>query len=581
MKRKESKHLHLGGLAAFLLLLPAACQMPGTPKVLCVDPELATCYDTIGHALAQATDGDTINISANTYNEILYIKKSVNLVGTSEGPYPGVRTVIRSNYPNAPVIHIMLGKTVHLSTLEITGGHYSNGGGGILNIGVLYMTDVIVDHNSTTSIGGGILNIGSLIMVDSLVQYNTAIGPNPYWYQAGYGGGIYNHQGTVTLTGTDVSYNTSNGRGGGLYTNGDLTMTDGNISHNESQSSGGGLQVEFWVQDIQNWENLDAPDTPNVHLERVTIDNNRAAGYGGGINNNNGTIALTNVTMSGNEAGLRGGAVVTSRTLSTAADGGNVIINASTIANNKAPSQDGGGIADIDYEGTDSTTITVFSTIFADNEGGNCAIAGSATFQSWDYNISDDATCNLPYHADLINTDPMLNPLAMNAPGRAKTHALQIGSPADDHSIDGCNAPVDARGVARGLPCDTGAYEGTVEPYKIPLATAVVSVNAICRAGPGTTYAAMGYLNAGESHTISGRNPDATWLKLETCWVARSLLTTEGDLESIPVLDVSPPPTLTPTSRPQTSCSSWTSPEACRAAGCTWNYSSAGPGFCK
>ena len=42
------------------------------------------------------------------------------------------------------------------------------------------------------------------------------------------------------------------------------------------------------------------------------------------------------------------------------------------------------------------------------------------------------------------------------------------------------------RGVARGLPCDTGAYEGTVEPYKIPLATAVVSVNAICRAGPGT-----------------------------------------------------------------------------------------------
>ena len=171
-------------------------------------------------------------------------------------------------------------------------------------------------------------------------------------------------------------------------------------------------------------------------------------------------------------------------------------IYASTIANNRVSANGGGGIAT--GETTRPITITVFSSILADNPGGNCAILGSATFQSWDYNISDDGTCNLPYHADLINTDPMLKPLALNAPGRVRTHALLIGSPADDHSIDGCNTPVDARGVTRRLPCDTGAYEGTEEPYQFHF-TAKVAVNVACRVGPGTGYGVLAYLKAGET----------------------------------------------------------------------------------
>jgi hypothetical protein len=575
MMRKESKRLFLGGIIAFLLLLSAACQLPGTSKTLCVDPHLATCYDTIGHALYNAVDGDTIQISADTYNEILYIKKSVNLLGTSEGPYPGIRTVIRSNNPNAPVIHIMLGKTVHLSKMEITGGYYSNGGGGILNAGILTTTDVIVDHNSAFGYGGGIQNTGKLTMVDSLVQYNSAPG-EPNGQGTAKGGGIYNYLGTVILEGTDVSDNTTDGNGGGIFTFGDLTMTDGNISHNYARFAGGGVMV-LYTRDPKD-------RIPNVRMERVTIDNNVATGNAGGIYNIGGVIALTNVTLSGNWGYSRGGAIQSGTFQGTQNGAGNVTIYASTIANNRTDPGQGGGIANYAW-GNDygPITITVSSTIFADNEGGNCAVGGFTVFQSWDYNISDDATCDLPHHADLMNTDPKLNPLALNAPGRVKTHALQVGSPADDHSTDGCNTPVDARGVARGLPCDTGAYEGTVEPFKAPLATAVVAVNATCRAGPGTVYAAMSYLNAGESHTISGRNPEATWLKLETCWVARSLLTTEEDLQAIPVAEAPPPPPPTSTPMPQNlpSCSSRTSPEACNAAGCTWKYSVAGPGHCE
>ncbi len=570
---KASRHPWIAILAAFLLLQASACQLSGsanaTGKTLCVDPDLASCYDTIGGAIGQASDGDTIQISADVYEEILNIEKSVTLRGTKEGSDPGIRTVIRSTGIDAPILQTGLGKLVKLYTLEITGGHFSSvGGGGIVNHGGLFMKDVIVDHNSTSGYGGGILNLGDLHMEDSLVQYNTANGPNPAVGKEGRGGGIYNHQGMVVLTGTDVLDNSTNGQGGGLYTNGDLTMTDCNVSRNEARVGGGGLAVRPWEDDMA--------DIPDVQLERVTIDNNHTSGHGGGIYVVSSAMALTNVTLSGNVSEGLGGGMSFGADFDAPANSGTVTIVSSTIANNR--SLDGGGIADA--EGG-AVTFTVLSTIFADNEGGNCRIWNSqTTFLSHDYNISDDDTCDLPFHADLMNTDPRLFSLQMNAPGRVKTQALKYGSPADNINTAGCVA-VDARGAARGLPCDAGAYEGTLEP--LHPSVAVIAKNATCRSGPGTDYAAMGYLNSGESHTISGRNVDGTWLKLETCWVAAGLLETEGDLQLLPVLEVPPPPepTSTSTVQPQASCSSWTSPEACRAAGCTWEFSAAGPGFCK
>ncbi len=576
MVRKGSGFSWLEILAACLLLLPmAACQLPsgGAGKALCVDLHDAGCYDTIGGAIANAPEGATIPISADVYEEIIYIKKSVTLQGTIAGPDSGQRTVIHSDNPNAPVLHIQVGKAVRLYNMEVTGGHFgSSGGGGIINDGSLYTNDVIVDHNSTTGYGGGILNLGDLHMENSLVQYNSAIGLKATPLDVGYGGGIYNHQGMVVLIGTDVSYNTANGRGGGIYTNASLTVTDGNISHNEAAWGGGGLAVEPWEHNATN--------TPDVQLERVTIDNNHSAASGGGIYSMSSALTLTNVTLSGNATDEDGGGMSTGRLYNPVGVGpGSVTITSSTIANNRALYH-GGGIAAM-YAGPQ--TITAGSTIFAGNEGGNCNFyTMNETFLSWDYNISDDDTCNLPFHADKMNTDPMLFPLGLNAPGRVKTHALKTGSPADDLNDVGCVA-VDARGVARGNPCDAGAYEGTLDPFPSHAATAVISKNATCRSGPGTAYSAMGYLNAGESHSISGRNAERTWFKLESCWVAASLLETQGDVGPVPVLEVPPPPTPEPTLaiHPRAACSSWTSPEACKAAGCTWQFSSAGPGSCK
>jgi hypothetical protein len=71
----------------------------------------------------------------------------------------------------------------------------------------------------------------------------------------------------------------------------------------------------------------------------------------------------------------------------------------------------------------------------------------------------DDATCNLGAGGDLINTDPLLGPLADNG-GPTLTHLLQDDSSAID-AAPSCPTDTDQRRVARpqGPPCDIGSVE--------------------------------------------------------------------------------------------------------------------------
>src|SRR5689334_1833000 len=62
------------------------------------------------------------------------------------------------------------------------------------------------------------------------------------------------------------------------------------------------------------------------------------------------------------------------------------------------------------------------------------------------------------------------------------------------------------------------------------------------RAGPGTDYEAIGALAPGACITIFARNPDASWVDIETAdhftgWVAVWLLTIDGDLSGVSVQD--------------------------------------------
>ena len=95
------------------------------------------------------------------------------------------------------------GSTTEINDLTITGGH-SNYSGGISNSGTLTITDSIISGNSSLDQGGGIVNwYGTLTVSDSTITGNSAI----------EGGAIYN-LGTASVMDTTISGNSATSAGG-------------------------------------------------------------------------------------------------------------------------------------------------------------------------------------------------------------------------------------------------------------------------------------------------------------------------------------------------------------------------------
>ena len=90
----------------------------------------------------------------------------------------------------------------------------------------------------------------------------------------------------------------------------------------------------------------------------------------------------------------------------------------------------------------------------------------------------------------------------------------------------------------------------TTEPTPaVPIAV-VLAENANVRNGPGTNYARVGGLVAGQVCAITGRNQASTWWQL-SCplvngWVSGELLALAGPIAVVPVVSTAPPPTPVP-----------------------------------
>jgi hypothetical protein len=202
-------------------------------------------------------------------------------------------------------------------------------------------------------------------------------------------------------------------------------------------------------------------------LANSTVSEN-IAGDGGGIYNN-GTLTLTNSTVSGNTAwaggGLGGGEGVNLYSTST-------LIN-STVSGNTARSGEGGGIlnagtlalinstvsGDIAFLGTLTSTSTLVD--------GACDQGLRGVAASNGYNIeSPGDTCGFDQTGDQSGvTAEQLNlgPLADNG-GSTQTHALLPGSVAIDQiPAADCEVDTDQRGEPRpetgGDACDVGSFE--------------------------------------------------------------------------------------------------------------------------
>jgi hypothetical protein len=259
----------------------------------------------------------------------------------------------------------------------------------------------------------------------------------------GSGGGLHMNSGNAVVHGSTISQNT--GAGGIVNACGSLTMWNSTVSSNSSDSAYGGGGIFFWGFSC-------APDKPTADISFSTIYENSNPGWG------------------------RGNAIGTAF-----APPGSVRLKNSVLASPSHPSE------------------------AVCNSGNNILV-------SLGHNILGDATdvfgsrCYeaLTAPGDMINTNPLLGPLANNG-GLTPTHLPLCNSPAIDAaplaaSSDVAGNPVttDQRGIARpqGAASDIGAVEAgttvtvtiTSQPVSLTKCEGQSATFAVAATGTGLTY---------------------------------------------------------------------------------------------
>ena len=412
----------------------------------------ATACHTISEAYNKAVSGDRIHVAAGTYNEHLFINKSLSITGTH--PDRGLVTIVNGSASGA-VFTINSSQTVTLAGMTIHNSQPTSYGGGISNHGTLRLEDVLISNVSNTENGGGLFNDGTATLNDVTISHNTAMT---------YAGGIYNQAGGVlTLTQVTVHGNTATGGpGGGVLNFGRVIMSDIVISGNVAGGAGGGFYTQGSANLTRvtldgNTAQLDGgggiANDGGLTLVDVTLYSNTAPSGGGLYNYTNGNASLTNVTLSGNTAAAdRGGGIYNQ---SGTLDVTNATIAYNTVVTSTATMA--GGIANL------SGSANVENTIIAFNDNRNCSGVISSVYGR-NLDSSGDNTCQVD--DDLVGFDPLLGTLRNNG-GETWTHALLAGSWAIDNGANAVCPSTDQRGFHRpiiGTPttvavCDIGAFE--------------------------------------------------------------------------------------------------------------------------
>ena len=251
------------------------------------------------------------------------------------------------------------------------------------------------------------------------------------------GGGIWSEYGSVTLNNSTLSGNSASSKdGGGIFSNNVTgTLNNSTVSGNSAPNGGGG-GVEVL--------------TGSLTLTNSTLSSNQAKG-GGGIDSNNGSVTLSNSTLSGNSCSSPFGAGGINQT----GAGDAVTATNSTISANTGGYY--GGIFG------NPGSIQVINSIVAGNSG------------SYPYQIPPFFNGS----GSITDGDPQLGALANNG-GLTQTMRPLPGSPAID-AIACTNAPAaDQRGIVRpqGVQCDIGAVEVVLHQLTANVTTAGGAVSA-------------------------------------------------------------------------------------------------------
>ncbi len=271
---------------------------------------------------------------------------------------------------------------------------------------------------------------------------------------------------------------------------GGLTITDGNAHPMVPGMSGGGIYTEGTLK-----------------LTNSTVSGNTATEFGGGIRNTGGTLELINTTVSGNSVANNAGGGSGAGILN---DGGGILRLTNTTVSGNTAANNAGGIYNILGATVELANTTVSSNTAANNAGGiyndtggtlrlaNTVVARNTattnpdtrgTFNSQGNNLIGNTTGATGFVAsDLKNVNPLLGPLRNNG-GLTNTHALLPGSPAVDAGSNATCPFADQRGVLRKdgdengtVICDIGAFErNDLIPPRVTATTPIAGQTGVAR----------------------------------------------------------------------------------------------------
>ncbi|MGJ8661792.1 MAG: choice-of-anchor Q domain-containing protein [Bacteroidota bacterium] len=336
-------------------------------------------------------------------------------------------------------------------------------GGGMANRADFTGTNIqFVENIVINGDGGGFVHRTGLFEVNNLrvIDNQVLLSENPAFGVSVSGGGIANSTtGTMDITNVVLSGNISEGDGGGLYSNNSYAGS--------------------------------------IIMKNATISDNYAAEEGGGIYANLKSFALTQCTISGNQAVDGAGIYDQSDEFS---------LTHCTIVENEA-SDEGGGV----YHSGSAAVVTITNTIVAGNSAGSSSVTTDTRGDFVGVGVNFIGEENTSYDGfrdgidlsfdstSLTLLNSVVTSLSDNG-GAMLTHALVLNSPAVDAGVTAA-VPADllndqrGEGFTRiyGTTVDIGAMEFSdkgAEPNLI-IKEALAGENVVLEAVlvPGRQYA--------------------------------------------------------------------------------------------
>ena len=319
-----------------------------------------------------------------------------------------------------------------------------------------------ISNNTSHGYGGGIYVSGNTLNIEPdegkviSITGNKAFDCPTEGHQTGRGGGMYLGNlanGTLTLDQVNISNNTAEDCGGGLFVSCDVNLEDGaSITGNGANSgeylAGGGVYLAGGTFDLNGGEiSNNKDDILNgagvyvaggmFNLNSGKINGNKAQAYGGGVYVAGGTFNLNGGEISSNEASFAGGmnyeggkvtinegSTISGNTATRGAgimvSGDNITMSGGIITDNRAKGnqyKNGGGVYIVQYTKQGTGVITGVFTMTggkitgntADKYGGGVYIQNNGIFNvSGDANVSGNTVNGRANNVYLSDTNGVL-----------------------------------------------------------------------------------------------------------------------------------------------------------------------------